>query len=200
MGLNDEITQNSEPDADTSASTAFTKPKMGQTVLADCTEKMRLTDILEEHPLARDLEREIGTPFFAAPPHELVPAAWVMALLERMPLIVREDYGEGTTCVGNIRLYRLARIALSGDEMVSVRRDTGSLTAQRKRKLREGLLAEAFLLPAVFGRRAEEIRALELAWARISQPEQIEMDIAGLYRSGVARPKQRRKREQKASR
>jgi len=139
----------------------------------------------------------MGLPFFAAPPCELIPVAWVIALLERMPLIVREDHGEGVTCVGNIRLYRFARIALSGNEMVPVHRDAGSLTLRRKQRLREGLLAETFPLPAVFGRRAEEVRALEMGWARVSQPEQmnIEVDIAGLYRSEIARPRQRRRRK-----
>jgi len=142
--------QSLKPNAEPLASQSSPKAKMAPNVLGNCAVRMRLENIGLEHHLARDLEREMGLPFFAAPPREHVPAAWVVALLERMPLVVREDHGEGVTCVGNIRLYRLAQIALSGDEMIPVRRDTGSLTARRKQQLREGLLAEAFLLPAVF--------------------------------------------------
>ena len=82
-------------------------------VLETRTAMMKLGDIQKEHRLARDLEGELELPFFAGPPCKCVPAAWVIALLEQMPLVVRQDRGEGITCLGNIRLYRLARVALS---------------------------------------------------------------------------------------
>ena len=173
------------------------KTKMPAKVLEVLT-TMRLGDIAQEHHLVKNLDRELGLPFFAGPPKECVPAAWVIALLERMPLVVRQDHGESIACVGNIRLYRMARVVLSGDDMVPVHRDIGSLTTRRKKRLLEGLLAETFLMPAIFGRRAGEIYALEAGWVRIQSSDQTkhtEVDMASLYRSEAVRSKRGRPHE-----
>lgn len=98
----------------------------------------------------------------------------------------------------NIRLYRLARVVLSADDMVPGHRDTGSLTAKRKERLRQGLLAETFLLPEIFRRRAGEIQVLKARWARIPSPgpmKHTEVDIARLYRDETSRFRRGRHRE-----
>lgn len=158
---------------------------------------MRLGDITQEHHLVKELDRQLGLPFFAGPPKEFVPAAWLSALLERMPLMVRQDRGESIACVGNIRLYRLARLVLSGDDMIPVHRHMGSLTVRRRERLLEGLLAETFLMPAIFGRRVEEVHALDAGWVRtrlLGQMKHTEVDIASLYRSETVRSKRERPR------
>jgi hypothetical protein len=155
-------------------------------------ESIRLGEIRGEHSLVTKLEQKLQLPYFPQPRRECIPAGILIRLLERMPLVVTGDGSDenGFACVGNVRLYRLARISLPFTEFVPVIRYTAALTADVQQDLENGLLVETFLAPAVFGRRKHEVKALIAAWDRAAKSELLNfwgagIDPYGLFRESV---------------
>lgn len=122
-----------------------------------------LRDIQGEHSLVRDLDDILNLPPFPQPPTQNIPEDVVRHLLQRMPLLVCNENG-ATACIGNTRLYRLAHFVLQLDDLVPTIQYSGSLSKNRREHLKQGLLTERFLMPAIFGRRKNELLALSSAW------------------------------------
>jgi hypothetical protein len=131
--------------------------------------EVQFGDIAGEHDLVKKLYAELNLPFFPQPPAECVPKHVVLSLLQRIPILIRKERGH-TFCIGNVRLYRLG-LAVQLDDGDSIRavEYTGSLTKDRLAELKQGLLIETFLMPAIFGRRALETEALNIACARVAE-------------------------------
>lgn len=157
--------------------------------------RMQLVDIGGEHSIVTDLDSELNLPYLSQPPQESLPKDVVRILLERTPLLTRQEKGHAV-CIGNIRLYRLALVILGPSEFVPTIEHSGALTADRIERLRQGLLAETFLLPAVYGRRAPELKALRAAWERAAEAKMLEFwpckGFAGLYGEDAVPPKKKR--------
>lgn len=135
-------------------------------------EPVRLAEIHGEHSLVSDIETVLNRPPFPLPPLKCLPPEVVRSVLESMPLLVMKEQDE-VVCVGNIRLYRLANYALAPQEFVPTRQLAATLTNNGSDNLKNSLLAEAFLLPAIFGRRPAELRALKLAWQRAAEAKHL---------------------------
>ena len=136
-------------------------------------ELVQLAEIRGEHSLVSDIETVLNRPPFPLPPSKCLPREIVRNLLEVMPLLVTREKDD-VVCVGNVRLYRLANYALDPQEFVPTRQPAATLTTDGCDSLKNSLLAEAFLLPAIFGRRTAEQRSLKTAWERATEAKLLE--------------------------
>lgn len=146
----------------------------------------QLTEIVGEHSLVTEALDVLKLPPFPQARPESVPPEIVLTLIRRHPLLVRKERDK-TFCIGNIRLYRLAKLHLEPKEPVPTIEYIGTMTRSRKRELLESLLIETFLLPAVFGRRDLELRALVEAYKRAESGHVLDfwpnpLGPEGLYR------------------
>jgi hypothetical protein len=148
---------------------------------------MRLDNICGEHSIVEELYIRLGLPYFPQPKVECLPKEIVRILLERTPLLICQEQKDREACIGNVRVYRLARFALDPTEVVPTIRYAGSLTGKRRERLCEALLIETFLMPEIFGRRPAELKALSTAWERATTLGLLEFwkgsGFAELYRS-----------------
>ncbi len=143
-----------------------TKPATG--TFSSTIIPVRMEDISGEHGLVREFDQFLNLPYFPQPKPEFLPTDVVRILLGRTPLLVYRERKGQYTCIGNVRIYRMARLAFEPSELVPTISYSGSLTKIRRERLWEGLLIETFLLPAVFGRRGAELSALNAAWEKTS--------------------------------
>ena len=152
-------------------------------------ERIRLEEITGEHPLVAKLEQVLKLPYFPQPRRECIPTGILIRLLERMPLLVTREGGDetGFACVGNVRLYRLARVSLPVTEFVPVIKNAAALTRDLQQDIENGILVETFLAPAVFGRRKDEAKALIAAWDRAAKGELLNFWGAGITPYGLFR-------------
>jgi hypothetical protein len=143
-----------------------------------------LVEITGEHRIVEELNRELELPYGSSPRQECIPKGVVHNLLERMPILIHREK-DRVLCVGNIRLFRLARVVLDPSESVPTLEYKGNLSKERRERLREGLLIEAFLLPAIFGQRTSELQALSVGWERAEKAQMLKFwsggSCAGLY-------------------
>ena len=136
-------------------------------------EPVQLAEIRGEHSLVSEVEKVLNRAPFPLPPSKCLPREIVRNILEVMPLLVMREQ-DVVVCVGNIRLYRLANYALDPQEFVPTRQLAATLTTDCFDNLKNSLLAEAFLLPAIFGRRTAEQRSLKIAWERAGKAKRLE--------------------------
>jgi len=156
-------------------------------------ERIRLEEITCEHPLVTKLEQVLQLPYLPQPRRECIPAGILIRILERMPLQVTRDGGHenGFACVGNVRLYRLARYSLPATEFVPVIKIAAALTRDVQQDLERALLIETFLAPAVFGRRRDEVEALIAAWNRAAKNGLLNFWGAGVDPYGLFRERRK---------
>jgi hypothetical protein len=171
--------------------------KQATEVFSDRIVRMPLEAICGEHTLVTEFDRCLDLPYFPEPKAGCVPKDILRTLLERAPILICKEGKDRDACIGNVRLFRLARITLDSREPVPTIRYEGSLTGKRREQLREGLLIETFLLPAIFGRRAAELEALSVAWGRATTAKMLDFwrgpeSFAELYRSDPGPRKRKR--------
>lgn len=161
------------------------QPKTVSGAFSDQIAPMRLADICGEHSLIRKLDGVLKRPPFPTPKSEFMPPRVLRHLLERMPILIAQENGK-TVCIGNVRLFRLAGTVLP-EESVPTVQYLGSLSRKRREQLEQAFLVETFLMPAIFGRREEELRALKAMWKRASDENLLDFwtgvdDLDALFR------------------
>jgi hypothetical protein len=166
-------------------------------VFSDRIVRMPLEAICGEHALVTEFERCLDLPYFPEPKAGCMPKDILRTLLGRAPILICKQGKNRDACIGNVRLFRLARIALDASELVPTIRYEGSLTENRCERLRQGLLVETFLLPAIFGRRAVDLDALSAAWGKATTAKMLDFwsgpeSFAELYRSDPEPRKRKR--------
>jgi hypothetical protein len=157
---------------------------------------MRLADIRGDHSLVKELQGALKLPPFALARSKCIPKDVVRILMERIPLLTCKEKN-AIVCIGNIRLYRLASSVLDKSELVQTIQYSGSLSNKRRERLKQGLLIETFLMPAIFGRRAHELQALNSAWERVADANLLSFwagveSLAELYREDPSLMKRKR--------
>jgi len=172
------------------------KPKQQSGCFSTIISEIPFGEITGEHDLVKQLYAELQLPYFPQPPVECIPKAVVLSLLRRIPILVRKEKGVNL-CIGNVRLYRLGRaIPLDDGDRIRAVEYSGFLTKDRLAELKQDLLIETYLMPAVYGRRTPEAEALSSACARVAEkclefwptPEQ----LAKLYRKDPYQLKKKR--------
>lgn len=171
-------------------------PKENSGTFPNQVVRMRLADIRGEHSLVKELEGVLKLPPFALPRSECMPKDVVRILVERIPLLTCKEKN-AIVCIGNIRLYRLASFVLDESEFVQTIQYSGSLSNKRRERLKQGLLIETFLMPAIFGRRAHELQALSPAWGKAADANLLSFwagcgSLAELYREDPSLMKRKR--------
>lgn len=191
-----ETCKSTGPQPATAGAAPRNDPKENSGTFSNQVVWMRLADIRGDHSLVKELQGALKLPPFALARSECIPKDVVRILVERIPLLTCKEKN-AIVCIGNIRLYRLASSVLDKSELVQTIQYSGSLSNKRRERLKQGLLIETFLMPAIFGRRAHELQALNSAWERAADANLLSFwagvgSLAELYREDPSLMKRKR--------
>lgn len=118
-----------------------------------------LADISGVHSAILDLERAHSLPPLSFPPKAVLSAGILQSALKAYPIWVTRAK-EKFTCVGNVRLYRLAMSCLAPNEEIPV-----LIIKSRKRDvIKTNYFSELYALSAVLASSLDDVRRLYEAW------------------------------------
>lgn len=122
--------------------------------------EIHISEIVDIHPTIKDLEKNWAMPPFTPPLLDSLCPEGVVFMLKNLPICVTQCKS-GYQCIGNIRMYRLARNLLDPKEKI-----TAAITRFRLKKdeIHQRYLAEFFLLPAIHHLNRNEINIFFDLW------------------------------------